>query len=232
MSDDSDIDPSTVLSATSRILIMLWSVGFEQVCHRFMLGFPLDWEKYCNYQSRENSSRDFASDEHKLNSGDILNDLSSISLDDVPVARIRDFMLGLGDRDNDMLMKNVCEDMLKKLGKAPQGAPANTLTSIKRKINIRKEAADENQTKRKSSSRVKRSGKNEEELSSIENEVKEGPTRSNKKSKAAAAAASCGSDSSVRRGVSTRSMTRLWRLRGGKEASDLVRSLPWNCPRS
>ncbi|KAK4801678.1 hypothetical protein SAY86_022165 [Trapa natans] len=195
--------------------------GFpNEVCHRFMLGFPLDWEKYRNYHSREKLSEDFVSYEHRLNSGDNLNDLSSISLDDIPVARIRDLMFGLGDRDNDMVVKNIWGDMLKKLDKIPQGEPANTSKGTEMKINVKKGKSNENQTKRKVSSTVEQLG-TKEELSRIDNEMEVPTWRSNKQLKSADS-----SHKSLRSGVSTRSMTKLWRLKEQKGSEQLGQSLP------
>ncbi|XP_052208504.1 uncharacterized protein LOC127812188 [Diospyros lotus] len=92
-----------------------------EACNHFLFGFPYYWEEYsCQSLDEELvyktiSSRTSTLDAFHLSSHDGTNCLPLMSLDNLPVTRIRDLLMSrLGDSDDSVISKGILNDILQK----------------------------------------------------------------------------------------------------------------------
>ncbi|KAA8531364.1 hypothetical protein F0562_006073 [Nyssa sinensis] len=98
----------------------LTQTGFPpEVCNHFLFGFPYYWEEYAaryfseEYTNKAVPSRISSLQWFNMSTNDDANSFLPVSLDDLPVTRIRDLLMySLGDSEHCALTKNIFNDML------------------------------------------------------------------------------------------------------------------------
>ncbi|KAF5452016.1 hypothetical protein F2P56_027057 [Juglans regia] len=169
--------------------------GFpSEVCNRFLLGFPYNWEEYAVGCSGEDSTdrgvstRVSTSDDSSL--GFRRDGTFPFSLEDLPVTRIGDLLMStFGDREHRLITNSIYNDIL---GKSKGNSP---MQNVKSGLNDTPFCQKEIEVDR--NSKNDNSGFNSRDMTGVENQK-----------------SICHSEISMNvltstRGVSTRSMTRL-----------------------